>query len=78
MRVRKSQRKARMITHVTWVAGGAALLTSAVLSGPSGEMARVAAVCLYNGVRELWTADRDFSRFQELSTRNPVLWDCRR
>ncbi len=35
--------------------------------------ARVAAICLEHGVRELWTADRDFARFSQLlPTRNPV------
>jgi predicted nucleic acid-binding protein len=34
--------------------------------------ARVAALCRHHGVRELWTADRDFSRFQGLSIRNPL------
>lgn len=34
--------------------------------------ARIAAICLSHGVRELWTADRDFSRFPELKTRNPL------
>lgn len=35
--------------------------------------ARVATLCLHHGVRELWTADRDFSRFAELATRNPLV-----
>ena len=35
--------------------------------------ARVAAICLHHGVRELWTADRDFSRFADLATRNPLV-----
>lgn len=35
--------------------------------------ARVAAICLDHGVRELWTADRDFSRFPALKTRNPLV-----
>ena len=34
---------------------------------------RIAAICLSNGVSELWTADRDFSRFPALRTRNPAL-----
>lgn len=33
---------------------------------------RVAALCLAHGVRELWTADRDFSRFPALATANPL------
>lgn len=34
--------------------------------------ARIAAICLVHQVQELWTADRDFSRFPELKTRNPL------
>ena len=34
--------------------------------------ARIAAVCLEHGVRELWTADRDFSRFPTLRAVNPL------
>ena len=34
--------------------------------------ARIAAICLAHGVNELWTADRDFSRFPELKTHNPL------
>jgi predicted nucleic acid-binding protein len=33
--------------------------------------ARIAACCLSNGVTELLTLDRDFSRFPQLKTRNP-------
>ena len=35
--------------------------------------ARIAALCLHHGVRELWTADRDFSMFPQLKTRNPLV-----
>jgi predicted nucleic acid-binding protein len=34
--------------------------------------ARIAAVCLCHGVRELWTVDRDYSRFPDLNTVNPL------
>lgn len=34
--------------------------------------ARIAACCLSHGVNELWTVDRDFSRFADLKTRNPL------
>lgn len=37
--------------------------------------ARIAALCLEHGVRELWTADRDFSRFPDLATYNPLVAD---
>lgn len=35
--------------------------------------ARIAALCLHHGVRELLSADRDFSRFSELKVRNPLV-----
>ena len=35
--------------------------------------ARIAAGCLSHGVSELWTIDRDFSRFPRLQTRNPLV-----
>ena len=43
------------------------------ITGPQVHDARVAAICLQHGVRELWTADRDFSRFKGLKLRNPLL-----
>jgi toxin-antitoxin system PIN domain toxin len=49
------------------------LVAAARVSGARVHDARVAALCLYHGVRELWTADRDFSRFPELSVRNPLV-----
>jgi uncharacterized protein len=35
--------------------------------------ARIAAVCIENGVRELWTADRDFAKFKGLKSSNPLV-----
>ena len=35
--------------------------------------AKIAACCLVRGVGELWTVDRDFSRFPALKTRNPLI-----
>lgn len=46
--------------------------TSSVVAGRIHD-ARIAAICLSNGVRELLTADRDFSRFPQLKTRNPLI-----
>ena len=43
------------------------------ITGPRIHDARIAALCLHHGVRELWTADRDFSRFPKLRTRNPLV-----
>ena len=43
------------------------------IAGPGVHDARIAALCLSHGVRELWSADRDFSRFPRLRTKNPLL-----
>ncbi len=43
------------------------------ITGPLVHDARVAALCLAHGVRELWTQDRDFGRFPALNTRNPLV-----
>ncbi len=40
--------------------------------GPPVHDARIAALCLHHGVSELWSADRDFSRFPQLPVRNPL------
>ena len=45
---------------------------SARVTGARVHDARVAALCVSHGVRELWTADRDFSLFAGLKTRNPL------
>lgn len=50
-----------------------ALVLSSRVAGAQVHDARVAALCLHHGVTELWTADRDFGRFPELRTRNPVI-----
>ena len=34
--------------------------------------ARIAALCRQHGVRELWSADRDFGRFSGLAVLNPL------
>lgn len=46
---------------------------AARLRGPRIHDARIAALCLHHGVRELWSADRDFSAFPQLKTRNPLI-----
>jgi len=48
------------------------LMNRSKIAGPKVHDARVAALCLHHGVRELWTADRDFSRFADLRTTNPL------
>jgi hypothetical protein len=49
------------------------LATTARLKGPRIHDARIAALCLHHGVRELWSADRDFSAFPQLKVRNPLV-----
>jgi toxin-antitoxin system PIN domain toxin len=49
------------------------LLESARVAGPLVHDARVAALCLQHGVKTLWTADRDFARFTQLQTVNPLV-----
>ncbi len=43
------------------------------ITGPRVHDARIAALCLNHGVRELWSADRDFSRFPDLVVVNPLV-----
>ena len=49
------------------------LLSSGKVAGSLIHDARIAALCLSHGVRELWTADRDFSRFPRLRVINPLV-----
>ena len=43
------------------------------VAGPQVHDARIAALCRHHGIDELWTADRDFSRFPDVTCRNPLL-----
>ena len=47
-------------------------LNKGKVAGPMVHDARIAALCVHHGVLELWTADRDFSRFPAIKTRNPL------
>jgi toxin-antitoxin system PIN domain toxin len=47
------------------------LVAGGHVAGGGVHDARVAALCLHHGVRELWTADRDFGRYPSLRTRTP-------
>lgn len=49
------------------------VLSAAQAQGGMVHDARIAALCLHHGVSELWSADRDFSRFPSLRTRNPLV-----
>jgi uncharacterized protein len=54
-----------------------ALLRTLVLAGrlAGGQVhdARIAALCRHHGVEALCTADRDFSRFPQITVRNPLV-----
>lgn len=54
-------------------AGLRAALEAGRVAGPAVHDARVAALCRQHGVRELWSADRDFSRFRGLKVVNPLV-----
>jgi len=57
-----------------YFAGLAEIALAARIQGPPRiHAARIAAICRYHGVRELWSADRGFSRFPGLNVRNPLL-----
>lgn len=49
------------------------LVIKGQVRGPLVHDARIAALCMTHGVTEFLTADRDFSRFPTLPTRNPLL-----
>ena len=48
-----------------------ALLERGRIIGAQGHDARIAALCIQHRVCELWAIDRDFTRFPQLSVKNP-------
>lgn len=53
-------------SHLRSIAAGAKV------AGPQIHDVRIAALCVAHGVTELWTADRDFTKFPQLKSRNPL------
>ncbi len=49
------------------------LALAAKAVGPMVHDARIAALCLSHGVRQFWSADRDFSHFPLLKLKNPLI-----
>ena len=49
------------------------LLMAGQVTGGRVHDARVAAICRQYGVRELWSADRDFGRFPSVRVVNPLI-----
>ena len=50
-----------------------AMIVGAKIEGAKVHDARIAALCVQHGVRELLSADRDFSRFPQIAVRNPLV-----
>jgi uncharacterized protein len=49
------------------------IISGGRIVGGAVHDARVAAICREHGVREIWSADRDFTRIKGLAVRNPLL-----
>ncbi len=49
------------------------LMAAGRIAGGRVHDARIAAICIQHGVKELWSADRDFSRFPGLWVVNPLV-----
>jgi hypothetical protein len=49
------------------------ILARGRILGAQVHDARIVALCRQHGVRELWSADRDFNRFAGLAVVNPLL-----
>jgi uncharacterized protein len=55
-----------------WESFSDVIMRSGAVGGAVHD-ARIAAICIENGVRELWTADRDFAKFKGLKSSNPLV-----
>lgn len=51
----------------------AELTRNTQIQGGQFHDARIAVICIENGVSVLWSADRDFGRFKTLKTLNPLV-----
>jgi predicted nucleic acid-binding protein len=49
-----------------------AVVGASQVTGPRIHDARIAALCKQHGVRQLWSVDRDFGRFADLTVINPL------
>jgi len=49
------------------------LVEAGRVAGGAIHDARVAAICREHGVREIWSADRDFGRLPGVTVRNPLV-----
>lgn len=48
------------------------LLSKSKVQGGAVHDARIAALCVRHGIKKLLSADRDFTRFRDLRTENPL------
>jgi toxin-antitoxin system PIN domain toxin len=48
------------------------VLHASGVTGPRVHDAHIAAICLSHGVTELWSVDRDYTRFPALRVKNPL------
>lgn len=48
------------------------IVIKAKIQGPKVHDARIYAICKQHGVKKLWSADKDFSRFVGLKVENPL------
>lgn len=48
------------------------IVMSGQAAGPRVHDARIVAICRQHAVSELWSADRDFGRFPDISVLNPL------
>jgi len=48
-------------------------MRSGRISGGATHDARIYAICRLHGVRELWSAGRDFTRFKGIRVVNPLI-----
>lgn len=71
------ERPSTVLAHEssTYLDDLAALCESSGVAGPAIHDVRIAAIYLGNGVREMWSADRDFSRFTALRVINTLQVD---
>ncbi len=49
------------------------ILKKGNITGPRIHDAKIVAICLQNGVKTLWSADRDFTRAEGLEIINPLI-----
>ena len=49
------------------------LVDASHTKGPMIHDARIAAICILNGISELFSADRDFGRYHKLKVHNPLV-----